>query len=117
MRIVKEVIKILEEMFEIPKGSIISHSRLRRVVRARKIAHYVARCVTPLSFNELSLQFNKNHSVINENYKYFEERNRKDLPIAEEIIHTLRMEAIDGDLRAIKGRGRGDCKVGDTSLA
>ncbi len=108
MKIINEVVELVEKRFELQPGAILSHNRSPTRVKARKIAHYVSRCLTHLSYFELSEYFNRDHTSIVHNIKLVEKEAGENLTIAEDIIHTLRMRALDSDLRSIKGPGRGD---------
>lgn len=108
MKIINEVVEMVEDRFELPPGSVLSHNRSVTRVRARKIAHYVSRCLTNLSYFELSEYFNRDFSSIVHNIKLMEKQGGENLSIAEDIIHTLRLRALDSDLKAVEGSVRRD---------
>lgn len=71
----RQIIAGVEARHKIAAGSIVGHSRVKAIVRAREEAIYVARKMLPhLSYPQLALKFNKDHSSLVTAFKRYEER-------------------------------------------
>ncbi len=79
------IIKAVSKYFEISYEDIVGTDRSQKMVEARKIAMYMVRDMTHLSFPKMGEVFNKNHSTVMHSIDSLEEQLKDDAVLREKI--------------------------------
>lgn len=73
-----EIIRDVEDYFNLPRHSIIKRSRTKLRAEARKAAIFLARTHTDHSWEELAEHFNRDFSSVAENFRNINIKKRSD---------------------------------------
>jgi chromosomal replication initiator protein len=73
----------------VPRAALLSSQRTPRVARARQLAMYLARELTPLSLAQIAREFDRDHSTVLHALRVVEQRNEPGSELADDI-HSIR---------------------------
>lgn len=79
---VGDILDVTAEQFGVPVIDLVSDRRGRDVVRARHVAGYLAKRLTPHSMNAVARMLNKDHTTVGHGLKIVEDAIREDAAFA-----------------------------------
>ena len=86
---VTSIQEAVSSVLGVPRAALLSSQRTPRVARARQLAMYLARELTPLSLAQIAREFDRDHSTVLHALRVVEERNEPGSDFAGDI-HSVR---------------------------
>lgn len=96
MCIVTRVLRVVAAACHVTENQILEKRRTAAIVRARQVAAYVCREVSPFSYPELGAKLKRNHTTILHSVTRLKSKLDKD-PALQSLINTIIDEVTNGD--------------------